>query len=60
LPAGAPHQRRDRPLCQPPGPAARASRKTGVQAAAPGHRSYWLRGYRGLLGFAYLTLIPVG
>jgi len=24
------------------------------------HRSYWLRGYRGLLGFAYLTLIPVG
>ena len=23
------------------------------------HRSYWLRGYRGLLGFAYLTLIPV-
>ncbi len=24
------------------------------------HRSYWLRGYRGLLGFAYLTLVPVG
>jgi hypothetical protein len=24
------------------------------------HRSYWLRGYRGLMGFAYLTLIPVG
>ena len=24
------------------------------------HRSHWLRGYRGLLGFAYLTLIPVG
>ena len=24
------------------------------------HRSYWLRGYRGLLGLAYLTLIPVG
>jgi hypothetical protein len=23
------------------------------------HRSYWLRGYRGLLGLAYLTLIPV-
>ena len=23
------------------------------------HRSYWLRGYRGLLGFAYLTLVPV-
>jgi len=24
------------------------------------HRSYWLRGYRGILGLAYLTLIPVG
>jgi cyclopropane fatty-acyl-phospholipid synthase-like methyltransferase len=24
------------------------------------HRSYWLRGYRGLLGFAYFTLVPVG
>ena len=24
------------------------------------HRSYWLRGYRGLLGLAYLTLVPVG
>jgi len=24
------------------------------------HRSYWLRGYYGLLGEAYLTLIPVG
>ena len=24
------------------------------------HRSHWLRGYRGLLGFAYLTLVPVG
>ena len=24
------------------------------------HRSYWLRGYRVLMGFAYLTLIPVG
>jgi cyclopropane fatty-acyl-phospholipid synthase-like methyltransferase len=24
------------------------------------HRSHWLRGYRGLLGLAYLTLIPVG
>jgi SAM-dependent methyltransferase len=23
------------------------------------HRSHWLRGYRGLLGMAYLTLIPV-
>ena len=23
------------------------------------HRSYWLRGYRGVLGFAYLTLVPV-
>ena len=24
------------------------------------HRSYWLRGYYGLLGMAYLTLVPVG
>ena len=24
------------------------------------HRSHWLRGYRGLLGLAYLTLAPVG
>jgi cyclopropane fatty-acyl-phospholipid synthase-like methyltransferase len=23
------------------------------------HRSYWLRGYRGVLGLAYLTLVPV-
>ncbi|MGH3152148.1 MAG: SAM-dependent methyltransferase [Streptosporangiaceae bacterium] len=24
------------------------------------HRSFWLRGYRGVLGLAYLTLVPVG
>ena len=24
------------------------------------HRSFWLRGYRGVLGLAYLTLIPAG
>ena len=24
------------------------------------HRSFWLRGYYGLLGLAYLTLVPVG
>jgi len=24
------------------------------------HRSYWLRGYYGLLGQAYLTLVPIG
>jgi hypothetical protein len=24
------------------------------------HRSFWLRGYYGLLGQAYLTLVPVG
>jgi cyclopropane fatty-acyl-phospholipid synthase-like methyltransferase len=24
------------------------------------HRSYWLRGYYGILGLAYLTLVPVG
>lgn len=27
-----------------------------VRARADAHRSYWLRGHRGLLGFAYLTL----
>ena len=29
-----------------------------VRAKADEHRSYWLRGYRGVLGLAYLTLIP--
>jgi len=24
------------------------------------HRSFWQRGYYGLLGQAYLTLVPVG
>jgi hypothetical protein len=24
------------------------------------HRSFWLRGYYGLLGQAYLTLVPAG
>jgi len=24
------------------------------------HRSFWLRGYRGVLGLAYLTLVPAG
>jgi cyclopropane fatty-acyl-phospholipid synthase-like methyltransferase len=24
------------------------------------HRSHWLRGYRGVLGQAYLTLVPAG
>jgi len=24
------------------------------------HRSSWLRGYRGILGMVYLTLVPVG
>ena len=32
----------------------------GIRQRVDEHRSYWLRGYRGLLGFAYLTLIPVG
>src|SRR6516162_1642671 len=31
----------------------------GIRQRVDEHRSYWLRGYRGLLGFAYLTLIPV-
>jgi SAM-dependent methyltransferase len=31
-----------------------------VRAQIDQHRSYWLRGYYGLLGYAYLTLIPAG
>ncbi|MGA4842341.1 SAM-dependent methyltransferase [Streptomyces sp. G45] len=31
-----------------------------VRERADGHRSAWLRGYRGVLGLAYLTLVPVG
>ncbi|MBV9446842.1 MAG: methyltransferase [Streptosporangiaceae bacterium] len=29
-----------------------------VRAKADEHRSHWLRGYRGVMGLAYLTLIP--
>jgi SAM-dependent methyltransferase len=29
-----------------------------IRQSVDEHRSYWLRGYRNLLGFAYLTLIP--
>jgi cyclopropane fatty-acyl-phospholipid synthase-like methyltransferase len=31
-----------------------------IRAQVDEHRSYWLRGYRGLLGQAYLTLVPAG
>ena len=31
-----------------------------IRAEVDQHRSYWLRGYYGLLGMAYLTLVPVG
>lgn len=30
-----------------------------TRARVDEHRSYWLRGYRGILGLAYLTLVPV-
>ncbi len=30
-----------------------------VRARADEHRSRWLRGYRGVMGLAYLTLVPV-
>jgi cyclopropane fatty-acyl-phospholipid synthase-like methyltransferase len=30
-----------------------------IRAQVDEHRSYWLRGYRGILGQAYLTLVPV-
>jgi SAM-dependent methyltransferase len=32
----------------------------GIRAQVDQHRSFWLRGYYGLLGYAYLTLVPVG
>jgi cyclopropane fatty-acyl-phospholipid synthase-like methyltransferase len=32
----------------------------GLRQQVDQHRSYWLRGYYGLLGQAYLTLVPVG
>jgi SAM-dependent methyltransferase len=31
----------------------------GIREQVDKHRSYWLHGYRGILGLAYLTLIPV-
>src|SRR6266702_108903 len=31
-----------------------------IRAQVDQHRSFWLRGYYGLLGQAYLTLVPVG
>jgi SAM-dependent methyltransferase len=31
-----------------------------IRAQVDQHRSFWLRGYYGLLGYAYLTLVPVG
>ena len=30
-----------------------------ARARADEHRSCWLRGYRGVMGLAYLTLVPV-
>jgi SAM-dependent methyltransferase len=35
-------------------------RAAGLRQRLDEHRSYWLRGYRGILGLAYLTLVPVG
>ena len=32
----------------------------GGDLARDQHRSFWLRGYYGVLGQAYLTLVPVG
>jgi hypothetical protein len=31
-----------------------------VRAAVDNHRNGWLHGYRGVLGFAYLTLVRPG
>ena len=46
----------DRLAAHPDHPEAAEIRRRRVDE----HRSYWLRGYRGLLGFASLTLVPVG
>jgi len=35
-------------------------RAAEVRKQVDGHRSLWLRGYRNVLGLAYLTLVPVG
>jgi SAM-dependent methyltransferase len=35
-------------------------RAAGLREQLDEHRSHWLRGYRGILGLAYLTLVPVG
>jgi hypothetical protein len=35
-------------------------RAAGISERVNQHRSFWLRGYYGLLGQAYLTLVPVG
>jgi cyclopropane fatty-acyl-phospholipid synthase-like methyltransferase len=35
-------------------------RAAGIRERVDKHRSHWLRGYYGILGIAYLTLIPVG
>jgi hypothetical protein len=35
-------------------------RATEIRERVDQHRSFWLRGYYGLLGQAYLTLVPVG
>ncbi|KAF4407057.1 MULTISPECIES: cyclopropane-fatty-acyl-phospholipid synthase family protein [Streptomyces] len=35
-------------------------RAAGVRDRLDAHRASWLRGYRGVLGLAYLTLVPVG
>ena len=35
-------------------------RAAQIRSRVDQHRSYWLRGYRGILGLAYLTLVPVG
>jgi SAM-dependent methyltransferase len=35
-------------------------RAAGIGERVNQHRSFWLRGYYGLLGQAYLTLVPVG
>jgi cyclopropane fatty-acyl-phospholipid synthase-like methyltransferase len=43
-------------LAAHPGHPAAAEIRKGVDE----HRSFWLRGYRGVLGLAYLTLIPAG
>ena len=43
-----------------PRPDAGDPKAAGIRERVDQHRSFWLRGYYGLFGQAYLTLVPAG